>query len=78
MYTIMSEEEVRKREERVKELHDSLDLEDRITAILTDVKIGTTGLHEPTARIKAKALAQLFEVWKQTELKGMSYEPEEQ
>jgi len=66
LYT-MTEEEVKKKQERVVELRSSLDLEDRITAILIDTEIGKTGLYEPTARIKAKALAQLFEVWEETE-----------
>lgn len=66
MMWTMTEEEVRKSRERCDTLHNSSDLEDRITGILIDTDFGSTGLHEGTARIKAKALAQLFEVWSKT------------
>jgi hypothetical protein len=72
MLWTMTEEEVRKSRERCDTLHNSSDLKDRITGILIDTDFGSTGLHEPAARIKAGALAQLFEVWKGTNDAGRS------
>tara|TARA_Y100000034_G_scaffold130673_1_gene189688 strand:- start:4279 stop:4509 length:231 start_codon:yes stop_codon:yes gene_type:complete len=66
MIRTLTEEEVKRANERIAVLHKSEDLKDRITGILCDTKVGSTGLHEPTARIKAEALVQLFEVWQET------------
>ncbi len=66
MMRTLTKEEYQEIEDRVVKLHSSSDLEDRIVGILTDTSIGSLGLHEACARYKAKALAQLFEVWEVT------------
>ena len=65
MLWIMTEEEVLALNNRVSYLNNSCDLEDRICGMLMDMSIGC-GLNENPARIKAKALAQLFDIWMKT------------
>lgn len=47
---------------RIEDLGSSDDPEDRIVAVLMDVKIGSFGLQEDLARVKAKTIVQLFDL----------------
>lgn len=52
MFMTMSEEEIKKSQERKGFLYTSPYIEDNITAILMDTSHGDFGLHEGTARAK--------------------------
>lgn len=62
MFLEMSDEESREWKRRVQELESSDNTEDRIVAILMDSKVGGFGLIEKTAREKAKALLERFDL----------------
>ncbi len=66
MLKVLTDQEVEEQNRRVELLHNSSDLKNRITGILIDTSIGKVGMHEPEARIKAEALAHLFNIWFQT------------
>jgi hypothetical protein len=56
MITILSEEESRAWDERVRSLYASPDREDLVVAILMDLAIGASGEREDVARLKARAI----------------------
>ncbi len=58
MFREMSEDEIRERDENVRRLYASSDVEDRLVAILMDTGIGATGEREDVARAKARAILE--------------------
>jgi hypothetical protein len=56
MIRLMSDEEIRESEEKVRSLYASPDLEDQVVAILMDMSVGGHGDHEHSARAKARAI----------------------
>lgn len=57
---IVSEEESRRWKAEVDRLYASKSMEDKVLAILMDLKIGGSGNGGDSARAKAKAICELF------------------
>jgi hypothetical protein len=56
MLRLMTDEEIRASEEKVRSLYASSELEDQVVAILMDTSIGGSGEREESARAKARAI----------------------
>ena len=59
----ITDEEIKRWDERVEELRTSTDKVDNIQAILMDSCCGNTGIPESQARIKATAIYTLMRDW---------------